>query len=479
VFDEASTSVAAPSRGTRVWREGLGAWSAVFGLAALAGLSAFDPRLAKLLVAAPVVLLALAIEAETLFVAWILAAPFVQGAAGGTHHGHIFFKYLFVVPPLILIVRLLLGAGRMPRLWFVDVLPAVFLGFAFASVLVFKSPLASPQHSSAKSVYIALGEAVLAYYFLLFLKPSARFPMKVSAALIWSGIPISILTIVDGVTRWNLWHNVVSDFNGTLWRAVSTFTSPEEVGTFLGAVLAFAVAILLWDGPRSLKIPSAVLIAVALPALYFTYTRGPILAIGVVVVAMILSARRARLVGTVGLVVAAVLVAASWGFITSTAIYKDRFGVTQTATPRVALSQVALDLFWQRPLFGHGYSTFDQAKLNVPVPPGAAEFVDTLTSHDTFLTVLAEMGIVGVALLVVPWIVISWRALLAARRGGIPSWLVGGCVGAVVSFAIAATTFDARFFPLVMAIPWIALGLVRQQLDETRRYGLPAHERRG
>jgi hypothetical protein len=463
VYDETSTSVAVLSRATTDWREHLRAWSAALVLALIAGLSAFDERLAKVLVAAPAVVLALTIQVETVFAAWLFAAPFVQGAAGGTHHGHAFFTYLFVAPPLILVVRLALGAGRVPRLWFVDVLPALYIGFAFASVLLFKSPLASPQEASIKSIYIALGEGIFAYYFMLFLKPSSRFAGDVCSALIWSAIPISVLTVVDGVTRWNLWHNVVSDFNGTLWRAVSTFTSPEEVGTFIGAVVAFAVAILLWNGPRQLRAPSWVLIAVALPALYFTYTRGPALAIGLVVVAMILIARRARLVGVVGLLVAGIVVIASWGFITSTHIYKDRFGVTQTVTPRVALSHVALDLFWQRPVLGHGYATFDQAKLTVPVPPGAAEFVRTLTSHDTFLTVLAETGVVGLALLVLPWIVICWRALVEGRRGTIEPWIVGGSVGATATFAIGATTYDARFFPLTLAIPWIALGLVRRQ----------------
>jgi O-antigen ligase len=449
-------------------REGLRTWSAAFGLAVLAGLSAFDTRLAKLLVVAPALLLALAVQAETLFVAWLFAAPFVQGASAGTHHGHVFFKYLFVAPPLILVVRLLLGAGRVPRFWLIDVLPAVYFAFAIVSVHLFRSPLASPQHSSTKAIYIALGEGILAYYFILFLNPSARFPTKVCSALIWSSIPVAIFAVVDGLTRWNLWHNMVSDFNGTLWRAVSTFTSPEEVGTFLGAAVAFAVAVLIWHGPRSLRVPSVALIAVALPAFYFTYTRGPVLGIGLVVVAMVLIARRTRLVGLVVLFLAVVVVVTSWGFITSSAIYKDRFGVTQTATPRVALSQVALNLFWQRPLFGHGYSTFDQAKLSLSVPPGAAEFVDTLTSHDTYLTVLAEMGSVGLALLVVPWIVIGWRALISGRRGTVPPWLVGGSVGATAAFCISVTTYDARFFPLVMAVPWVALGLVRQQLDGPR-----------
>ena len=100
---------------------------------------------------------------------------------------------------------------------------------------------------------------------------------------------------------------------------------------------------------------------------------------------------------------------------------------------------------------------------------------DFLTSHDTFLTVLDELGVVGLALLLLPWAVIGWRAISAAWRGQAERWIVGGCVGVAAAYAIGAVTYDARFFSLVNALPWIALGLARNRLAR-REAGIASAE---
>ena len=56
---------------------------------------------------------------------------------------------------------------------------------------------------------------------------------------------------------------------------------------------------------------------------------------------------------------------------------------------RVALTDVGLDLFRERPLFGHGYATSDQVKLTFLIPPNEIRNIETNTSHNTFVTVLA------------------------------------------------------------------------------------------
>src|SRR5438270_7657358 len=119
-------------------------------------------------------------------------------------------------------------------------------------------------------------------------------------------------------------------------------------------------------------------------------------------------------------------------------MYNNLLTDTRHVTPRVLLTKVSLDLFRQRPVFGQGYATFDQVKLTVPVPAGDELTLQTTTSHDTFLTVLAELGVIGLVLLVVPWVVIGWRAIEAGWRASAEPWLVGGCIGAAGTYAIGA-----------------------------------------
>jgi O-antigen ligase len=426
-----------------------------------------DPRLAKVLVLVPLLVLALAIRPEKLFVAWLFAAPLIQGASNGTHRGHALFKFVFLVPPLVMLVRMAAGSVRNRGLWAIDALPALYLGYIFVSARLLPSTFASRDATTPKAIYIAVGVAILVYYVTAFATTSDRFPELVAASFLWSSVVVAALALVDGLTGWNPWHNVVASSSDHVRRAVSTFSSPEALGAYLGVGVAFAVAILAWKGPRSLRLPAMLVLGLSMPAFYLTYTRGPVFAIAAVCVLMVAIAKRTRWASLIGFVAAGTLLFASWSQLSSTTIYKNRLGNAKTVTPRLVLSDVSLKLFRERPVFGHGYGTFDQVKLTVPVNTAAdAEIVATTTSHDTYLTVLVESGVVGLCLLVFPWIVIGWRSIAAAWRGSIEPWVVAGCVGGAAAYALAAVTYDSRFFPLTSALPWITLGVVRKVLAE-------------
>jgi O-antigen ligase len=208
--------------------------------------------------------------------------------------------------------------------------------------------------------------------------------------------------------------------------------------------------------------------------MFFTYTRGPVLGAAVVTVLIALIANRARWPSLLVFATVAILVFAAWGRISSTAVYQERLGVTETVQTRDEIQRTSVALFREKPLFGWGYNTFDEAKLTVL---GRDPRFDGLTSHNTYLTVLDELGVVGLALLLLPWAVIGWRAISAAWRGQAERWIVGGCVGVAAAYAIGALTYDARFFSLVSALPWIMLGLARNLL--AKREAQPNSQRRG
>jgi O-antigen ligase len=443
-------------------------WPAAAVLGYVGGASVVtDPHRAKLLLLLPFLVLALRIQPEKLFVAWLFAAPLVQGASSGANYGHTLFKVVFLVPPLILIARMAMGSARIRGLWAIDALPALYLAYVLVSVRLLPSQFTLAQSATPKSVYINVGVATAAYYFTAFAKTSRRFPRLVAASFLWGGLVVASLALVDGLSGWNLWHQVIEG-GDHVRRAVSTFTSPEALGAYLGVGVAFAVAILVWNGPRSLKLPAILLLGLSIPAFYFTYTRGPVLAIAAVAVLMALVANRARWPSLLVFAAVGILLLASWGRISSSTIYRNRLGDPRTVTPRLIVADVSLDLFRQRPLFGYGYATFDRVKLTVPVSPTDVQIVETTTSHNTYLTVLAESGAVGLALLALPWFVIGWRAVAAGWRGFAEPWIVGGCVGAAAAYALAAVTYDSRFFPFTSALPWITLGVARKVLAERR-----------
>jgi O-antigen ligase len=437
-------------------------YAAAAGLGALAayGLLA-SPHLVKLLVLFPVLVFALTIPSERLFAGWLFVAPFVQGASGGQDRGHRLFVLFFFVPPLVLAARMALGATRQTRFWVVDALPALYLIYIIVRVRLLPTPLSGTE-ANLRAIYASVGIGIIGYYFLAFARTNGRLPTTFALALVWSGIIIAVLALIDAATGWNLWHHTIGG-NGQVRRVSATLNGPVPLGTFLGTGVAFAVSTLLWKGPRSLKLPSIVLIGLSIPALYFTYTRGPILAIAAVAVGMALLTNRARWPSLLACAVVGLAVFAVWHQISSTSIYRDRLGVTQTVTTREAIQHESVVLFREKPVFGWGYNTFDQAKFTVT---SRNPLFQNETSHDTYLTILDELGLVGFALLALPLVVVAVRAVGAARRKLAEPWIVAGSVGAAIAFALGALTYDARFFSFTTAIPWLTLGLARRVVPD-------------
>lgn len=419
------------------------------------------------LLAAIVLGVALLVRLETLFAAWLFAAPILQGAGGGYSSGypHQLFRIFYLIPPMMFILRMASGERTHERLRAVDVFPAAYLAYIVISAQLTPESLKASD-AGLKSIYAVIGVGIAAYYIVAFARAGPGFSRIVVRSLVWSAALVAVLALVEAAFGWNPWGHEVVQSSG-LRRAIATFPSPFALGTFLGGTLAFALATLLWNGPRSLRRPSRLCFGLAIPALYFTYSRGPIIAIAAVGLLMVMVAKRARWPSLLALIAVAVCLFAVWDRISASPIYKERLGRTQTLTTRTALQDASLKLIGQRPVFGWGYDTFDRIKQTVPTRH--AEIVRTSTSHDAFFTILVELGPVGFTLLVAPWLVIGCRAISAARRGLAEPWIVAGSVGAIATYALSAGTYDTRFFSLVVALPWLALGLARRALATNAR----------
>jgi O-antigen ligase len=415
----------------------------------------------------------LSIQPELLFISWLFAAPLLQDSAQQTGLGKDLARVLYIFPPLVLLLLLILKRSSRPLRVF-DVLPALYFGY-----IVVSGTLNSSQPQSVGSVlhraYITVGVGVIAYYFLAFGPTTSRLGQRFAAVLIGSGSLIAAMAIVDGLTGWNLWHQTVWQSHGIeagagISRAVATL-GPATLGTFLGIVLAFALAILLWNGPKSLRKLCKACIALSLPALYFTYTRGPMIAIAVVGVSMVIVARRARWPSIVLLIAVAATLFATSGRVASSSVFRSRFADTHNVKVRLVLQRASLTLAERRPIVGWGYGSFNVVKNEANLQSQDPQDLAFNTSHNTFLTVLVELGIVGLALFLLPWSIIYRRALSAARRMPRERWLFAGVVGALSAYVIGASTYDARFFSFVPALPWIVLGVARRALPEGERSG--------
>jgi O-antigen ligase len=420
--------------------------------------------------------IALSVNPEILFTVWLMAAPFLQESAHNTRYGHLAAQALYLLPPLLLALAFALRRDASRRFWLIDALPALYIIYIFISMALVSSEPTSVT-GELRPVYVTAAIGICLYYFIAFGPTTPAIAVRVAAAVLGSGCVMAVMTIVEGFTSWNLWNDTVF-WDSVVRRAVATLGNPAVLGTFLGAGVAIALAVLLWDGPDRLKRRSKVFLVLALPALYFTYTRGPLIATAAVGVLMVLVATRARWPSVLLLVVVGVLLFVTWGRISSTSVYENRLSNSETAQTRLVLQDWSLQLAQERPILGWGYLSFDRVKNTSDIQAASASQVAGVstrvvgvsnTSHNTFLTVLVELGAVGVALLVVPWLVIGWRALQAAREHAQGRWAFVAAVAVLGIYAVSAGTLDMRFFSFVPALAWVMAGVARRLLAERER----------
>jgi hypothetical protein len=194
--------------------------------------------------------IALSFEPERLFILWLVFAPFFQESSRSSSLGDVLNIALYTLPPLFLVLSFALKERR-HRLTAVDLMPALYLLYVVASWLLISS---HPQSIGRdfRSIYLAIGIGVLIYYFIILGPTTSKLVERIARALITSGIVISIMTLYEALSGWNLWDDLAWHQSSPP-RAVATLANPATLGTFLGIVIAFSLAVLIWDGPKSLR----------------------------------------------------------------------------------------------------------------------------------------------------------------------------------------------------------------------------------
>jgi O-antigen ligase len=154
----------------------------------------------------------------------------------------------------------------------------------------------------------------------------------------------------------------------------------------------------------------------------------------------------------------------------------ERLTSEESALSRLPVLVAAAHMFEAKPVTGWGFENFDRYSRPFQVRVGdLASAEKPHASHNLFLTILAEQGLVGFVLFLGPlvyWIVLTfrrWRSI--PRRGGLDRRLL------IVLWTAAATFLIVNNFVVVRitfgpGVYWLTLGLIGSIVH---RYG-PARE---
>jgi O-antigen ligase len=373
---------------------------------------------------------------------------------------------LYIVPALLFAVLTVARPSRRLRPQLVDWLPAAYVLYAILSSLLTSNFIVSDPGSAGKAFFTIVVIGPLVYYFLTLGPGFTVPPVKIVAAVMAAGLLQGVFAIVEYFTHWNLWNYTgwQREYGGA--RATATLANPGVLGIFLGVAIVFAVAILAWNGPRRLRSLAWAVNVVCWPALFMTLTRGPIVATFLVVMALLLVNRGTRVTGVSLIAVGALTLAFFLPAIQRNPLYETRIAQRATVEERSQVRHVGLARAADKPVFGWGYGSFDRVKnaselavLGLPV-----QSVLRTTSHDTLVTILVELGAVGLLLFGIPFVVIVWRGFAINARSP-DRWLVVGTLGCIAAVFLNGETLDYRFFSLALVLPFLLLAILRRETD--------------
>jgi O-antigen ligase len=241
----------------------------------------------------------------------------------------------------------------------------------------------------------------------------------------------------------------------TYFRVNSIFWDPNIYGRYLALVIVLAAAVLLWVRERRTFALLTALIGVLWIGLAQTFSQSSFIALlaGLAVLAAIRWSWRWTLAAVgVGLV-GAVLVVALVGGKSITDIIKR--GNVDTSG-RANLVKGGLELFGDRPLWGYGSGSFQQAYREHRA--AAEKNVPVSVSHTEPVTVAAEQGLIGLIAYAALVVVAVWAMGAGMWRGppdGLTRFVARAAVLAAFVALLVHTLAYAGFFE--DPITWILL----------------------
>jgi O-antigen ligase len=413
------------------------------------------------------ILLMISVPPPLLFTGWLFLAPLLANATASPI-GKPLGLALYALPGLVLAIVTVTHLEGRDALSFADFLPAAYVAYALVSIAVTTPALEPTTMRSVEVVFLNVVLGPCLYYFLV-VGPGRTVHATTMLLVLMIGACIQgVLALFEAATAWNLWgYYDWSNSDREIGRVVSTFSNPGVLGAYLGIGIVIAVAVLTWDGPQRLRRLAPLTLVLCIPGLFATLTRGPIVATGIAVVLVLILSRR-RLVALALIFCAVVALVAAWPQIRSSTVYEQRASNVETVLVRQQIQRVSVKLWKERPVLGWGFGSFDRVKNSTDFPyvPGVTGNIYTYarvnTSHDTYLTVLVELGLVGLLLLLTPFAVIVTRALARARLVVDGRWIVAASCGSLIVILLDGTTFDFRFFSFVPALSFVMLALLRR-----------------
>lgn len=394
---------------------------------------------------------------------WMAVLPFIPFVGKYSLVYWVFHRTLILMALGINVISRMLKLKSHPSVRLGRAELAMFAFGVFALLSILLSTVTSIK--STLTLYDRTLVPFTAYLLMRFLSPRGTDLKRLLPIMFLVGLAecvIGLLSLFAPQTIPSIWH---SDLLGD--RAVGTLGEP---GVY-ASVLIFLMVFLFHDAMNrergTVRIILVLTFGLGMVCILFTFTRSCWLAGLVVLLGLLFIYPKA--IFSLILIVVPIMLILGGGMLAKEFAYGfERLNNKGTAEGRIIQAHAGQEMFYAKPFFGWGYESYDHYDWKFMERVGNVAPKDwdikSGTSHNTYLTMLAEMGAVGFFFYFFPliwWLGLTVKVLpklpkegFWSRRLLVVAWL---SVGAQV---VISQFIDMRFFLLPFTTLWFTLGLI-------------------
>lgn len=336
----------------------------------------------------------------------------------------------------------------------------IFLGVALVNIFLFS---VNPKQSTIR-LYDRVFIPFCAYWLIRLVAPEEKDLKR----LLWVAFVTVIAQAAIGIISWFAPYVLPSKWLGL--EGARTVGTLRNVAVYTSTIL-FA-SLILFQYAMTSRSPGRrrILLAVfglGLYCIFMSFSRASWLGEVVVLLALLFVYPKTMLRFTIVLAILSFILSGTvlagqvaWSYERLTGESAQR-----SAESRVTGNNASISMFKAKPFFGWGYDNYDRAKRPFLKRVGNIQ-VYQATSHNTYLTILAELGLAGLLPYLFPvgwWLLLTLRIWPRLPKNGFTGsrtmllilWLV------ILHMAIVTNFMDmVRPHPFGTTIWWITLGFI-------------------
>lgn len=397
---------------------------------------------------------------------WIMVFPFFTQTPTASYRYMYWLLHRAMIPAALglLLLSTWLRIRKQERIRWgrAELVMVLFLALLVTNILI-SSP--SPSQSLIH-LYDRLVIPFCMYWFVRLVAPTARDITR----LAWAALVALVPQVMIGLIGWFAPHALPDQWLGRAGeRTVGTLDNPAVYTSTLIFLALLVLQYAMQGNTRRLRAVLLGMFGLAFVCIFFSFSRGSWLGalfvwVGLLFVYPLMMRRITMAAVLIG------LVAGSTVFATQLRYATQRLQDDATAESRILQNAGALRMINQKMWFGWGFGTYDvydeqflERVGDVPVRRREQ------TSHNTFLLITAETGVVGLVLYLFPvgwWLTRSRNVWQRLPRSGIQSWHLVAMLWLLLLDHFTVNNFMAMLdaYPFGTTIWWLALGLIASQV---------------